>query len=109
LINYVEFLQGLQKDVFVPRLQVADRLLAAHFSLSEEEFKYTWNCIFPESASQKQTRFKDTSEYLKNLTESGIVSRESALDKAKEEGLVNKDATIGTDPNKTPIGAKDAK
>lgn len=109
LINYVEFLQGLQKDVFVPRLKVADRLLAKHFGLKEEEFKYEWNCIFPESSGQKQVRFKDTSEYLKNLVEAGIVSVDSALAKAKEEGLVDDDATVGINPNTIkPIGANNA-
>jgi len=73
LINYVEFLQGLQKDVFVSRLKVVDRLVAAHYGLKEEDFKYEWNCIFPESASQKQERHKTSSETLKNLTESGII------------------------------------
>ena len=109
LINYVEFLQGLQKDVFVPRLGVADRLLAAHFSIDEAGFKYEWNCIFPESASQKQTRFKDTSEYLKNLVLAGITDGASALEVAKKEGMVLDSAVVGTDPNKNPIGDKDAK
>ena len=109
LINYVEFLQGLQKDVFVPRLKVADRLMAAHFGLDEDDFKYTWNCIFPESASQRQTRFKDTSEYLMNLVSSGICSAESALEVAKKEGLVFEEAQTGTNPNENPIGATNAK
>ena len=107
LINYVEFLQGLQKDVFVPRLKVVDRLLAANFSLKEEEFKYEWNCIFPESASQKQTRYKDTSEWLKNLVEAGITSNASALDVAKKEGMLPEDAVVGILPTK-PKETKDA-
>lgn len=105
LINYVEFLQGLQKDVFVPRLKVVDRLLAANFGLDESEFEYEWNCIFPESASQKQTRFKDTSEYLKNLVDSGICSALSALEEAISEGLLKEGATVGT-PLKPSTGAK---
>ena len=106
LINYVEFLQGLQKDVFVPRLKVADRLLAAHFNLDEEEFSYEWNCIFPESASQKQTRYVSTSEWLKNLVESGICSPASALDIAKKEGMLNDAAKVGTLPTTKPKGDK---
>lgn len=98
LINYVEFLQGLQKDVFVPRLKIVDRLIAANFGLKEEEFKYKWNCIFPESASQKQTRYKDTSEWLKNLVSAGITSSESALEVAKEEGMLPESAVVGKLP-----------
>ena len=60
LINYIETLQGLHKDVFVPRLGVIDKLLAA---LAE------------------------------------IIAY----------GGVNKDATVGDDPNKLPQGTKDAK
>ena len=100
LINYIEFLQGLQKDIFEPRLQVIDLILSRHFGIPEEEMEYTWKCIFPESESQKRDRHKIQSDTLVNLTTSGILSRESALAEAKVMGLVNKDATLGEDPNK---------
>jgi hypothetical protein len=104
LINYVEMLQGQQKDVFDPRLKTMDKLLAAHFGIPE--FEYEWKCIFPESASQKQDRLGTQVEWLARLTESGIVSRESALQQAKDCGIVEDDATIGTDPKPTPtVGA----
>ncbi len=104
LVNYIETLQGLHKDVFVPRLGVVDTLLAAHYGLEEEDFKYTWNCIFPESAAQKATRMKDNDERICRLVETGIVSRESALEEVKKYGSVSKEATVGDDPNKQPTG-----
>tara|TARA_R110000737_G_scaffold80720_4_gene112998 strand:+ start:1568 stop:2881 length:1314 start_codon:yes stop_codon:yes gene_type:complete len=102
LINYVEFLQGLQKDVFVPRLKTVDFLLAKHFALPEEDFKYEWNCIFPESASQKQDRLNVQVEWLVALTTAGIMSRESALQQAISEGIVTEEAKLGDDPAPPP-------
>tara|TARA_B110000908_G_C10132279_1_gene392785 strand:- start:29 stop:673 length:645 start_codon:yes stop_codon:yes gene_type:complete len=102
LINYVEFLQGLQKDVFVPRLKTVDFLLAKHFALPEEDFKYEWNCIFPESASQKQDRLNVQVEWLVALTTAGIMSRESALQQAIDEGIVTEEAKLGDDPAPPP-------
>jgi hypothetical protein len=100
LVNYIETLQGLHKDIFVPRLKVVDKLLSAHFGLDEEEFKYEWNCIFPESASQKAQRYKDYGEYISGLVSTGVLSEESGLQQLKDYGCVDKDATVGTNPNK---------
>lgn len=102
LINYIELLQGLQKDVFAPRLKLVDHLMAAHFEMDIEQFKYKWGCIFPESASQKTEREKNKAETLGVLTDSGIISRESALEEAKLAGIVSKDAKVGQDPNPAP-------
>lgn len=99
-INYVEFLQGLQKDIFVPRLLVIDLLLSKHFGI--DEFDYEWNCIFPESASQKQERYGTTVEWMTKLVETGILSRESALKEVVKSGLVCKDSTLGENPNTNP-------
>lgn len=109
-INYVEFLQGLQKDIFDKRVDVVDRLMSIHFQIPLEDFEYKWKCIFPESATQKQEREKTESEKLATLTDAGILSRESALKQAKLSGLVDSDATVGDNPNPpTPtLGAKDA-
>jgi phage-related protein (TIGR01555 family) len=99
LINYVEFLSGLQKDIFKPRLKVVDILLSAHFGISEEEFDYDWCCIFPESAAQKQERIGNKVEWLARLCESGILKRESALNEVKDCGIVSKEAELGENPN----------
>ncbi len=100
LVNYIETLQGLHKDIFVPRLKVVDKLLAAHFGIDEDKFKYEWKCIFPESAAQKAERLTKFSEGVVSITEAGIISRSSALDELKTYGCVSKDAVVGDDPNK---------
>jgi len=110
LVNYIETLQGLHKHIFVPRLKVVDRLLSAHYGIEEEEFKYEWNCIFPESAAQKAERETKKIEGISEMVESGILSRESGLVELKTYGCVSKDATVGTDPNLNKMnGANNAK
>lgn len=108
LVNYIETLQGLHKDVFVPRLEIVDTLLAANYGLNVDDFKYEWNCIFPESAAQKASRMKDKTESIKGLTEAGILSRESALEELQNYGAVSKTAKVGEDPNKQ-VGDNNAK
>lgn len=106
LINYVEMLMGLQKDIFDPRLVRVDALLAADAGIAP--FEYEWSCIFPESASQKQDRLNTQAGWLATFADSGIISRESALTEAKLHGMVSEDATVGEDPNPAPTitGAK---
>mgnify|MGYP001401138100 CR=1 FL=1 len=70
--------------------------------VSEEGFKYEWNCIFPESAAQKAERLRLKSEEMLNYTTAGILSPESALAELKAYGSVSKDAVVGIDPNKLP-------
>lgn len=101
LINYIELLQGLQKDIFEPRLKIVDTLLAAHYGMDLKEFKYKWGDIFPESASQKADRLDKVTDRMCKATEAGILSRESALDELKKEGVVGKDAKIGELPKPT--------
>jgi len=111
LVNYIETLQGLHKDIFVPRLRVVDKLLAAHFALPEEELDYEWGCIFPESAGQKATRQKDESEQICRLVETGILSKESGLKEIVDKGIVDKTAQVGLNPVEVSkeTGVKDAK
>lgn len=100
LVNYIETLQGLHKDIFVPRLKVVDKLLSAHYGLEEKDFAYEWNCIFPESAAQKAIRQKDYAEHICRLVETGVLSEESGLDQMKSYGCIDKDATVGLNPNR---------
>lgn len=111
LVNYIETLQGLHKDIFVPRLKVVDKLLAAHYDIDEEKFAYEWNCIFPESAAQKAERMTKKAEGVVLIVEAGIMSRESGLKELQTYGCVSQDAEVGSDPNenKPKIGANDAK
>lgn len=108
LVNYIETLQGFHKSIYDPRLIVVDKLLAAHYSLPDEEFNYEWNCIFPESALQKADREKTHQEGIVLVVEAGILSRESALEELKTYGSISKEAKVGTDPNKQ-TGAPSAK
>lgn len=103
LVNYIETLQGMHKDVFDPRLGVVDKLLAAHFGLEEEGFEYEWNCIFPESAAQKAIRLKDFAEHICRLVETGVLSEESGLIEMQKYGCVSSEATVGTNPNKIKL------
>jgi phage-related protein (TIGR01555 family) len=111
LVNYIETLQGLHKDIFVPRLKVVDRILSAHFGIPEEEFEYEWNCIFPESAAQKAIRQKDYAEHICRLVETGVLSEESGLIQMQEYGCISLTATVGTNPNKVKLttGGSDVK
>ncbi len=104
LVNYIETLQGLHRDVYDPRLKVMDMLMAAHFGLKEEQFKYEWKCIFPESSAQKAERCKAKSEEMATLTDAGILSRESALAELINYGSVSSASKVGDDPNKSITG-----
>ena len=109
LVNYIETLQGLHKDVFDPRLGVVDKLLAAHFGIDEEEFGYEWNCIFPESSGQKALRYKDFGKNISELVQAGVLSEESGLQELKDYGCVSTTAEVGTNPNKIKqTGGNDA-
>jgi len=101
LINYIELLQGLQKDVFEPRLKVMDSLLSAHYGLDIKKFEYEWGCIFPESASQKAEREDKHVDWICKLVEAGVLSRESALQNVKDEHILSTEATLGEKPDKT--------
>ncbi|RLB95192.1 MAG: DUF1073 domain-containing protein, partial [Deltaproteobacteria bacterium] len=107
LINYIEMLQGMQTDIFEARLALVDQLLSRHYGIPEEDFKYTWGCIFPESTAQKAVRQKDSAEWICKLADSGVISRESGLDEAKRMDLVSKDAKVGEAPK--PAAAAPAK
>lgn len=104
LVNYIETLQGLHRDVYDPKLKVMDKLMAAHFGLKEDQFEYEWKCIFPESSAQKAERCKAKSEEMATLTDAGIISRESALAELINYGSVSSTSKVGDDPNKSKTG-----
>ncbi len=98
LVNYIETLQGLHKDIFVPRLKVVDKLLAAHYGIDETEFEYEWNCIFPESAAQRTDRQAKKIESVSLMVTSGLLNLESGLDELKEHECVLASAVVGVLP-----------
>ena len=99
LVNYIETLQGLHKDVYDPRIGTVDTLLAAHFGLKEEDFEYTWKCIFPESAGQLAERQRVKQLGIAQLADSGVLSRESGLQELKDYGCISNEAKVGDNPN----------
>jgi phage-related protein (TIGR01555 family) len=99
VVNYAEMLQQKQKAIYDPRLKKIDFLVARHFGLDESVMEYDWACVFPESEGEKEDRLNVKATSLGILADSGIVSRESALQEAKDAGLVSESATVGQDPN----------
>lgn len=99
MINYLDMLEGQQKSKLSPRLKYLDPIVAKHFGIEGDSFSFKWNCTFPESREQKIEGESRVSESLCNMVNSGILSRESALNEAKCKGLVEETATVGSDPN----------
>ena len=100
VVNYSESLIQKQNMIFKPRLKRIDELLAIHFGMDKKEFKYNFKCVFPESKGEEADRMNTTSLSLSALADSGIISRESALEEAIKKGIISKDAKVGEDPNK---------
>ena len=101
LVNYIETLNGEHIAKFDPRLIVVDKLLSAHFGLPIEDFKYEWNCIFPESALEKSSRITNRVESVCKLVETGIISLESGLEELKHGKCVLESAVKGELPSES--------
>lgn len=99
VVNYAESLIEKQEAIFKPRLKIVDKLLAAHYGLDPKSMKYRFRCVFPESQGEKEDRLNTKATSLGILADSGIISRESALQEAKDADLVSDIATVGQDPN----------
>jgi len=95
LINYIEFLMGMQVSKFDPKLGIIDAVLQKHYGV--ESWEYEWNCIFPESALQREERISKTTDQLCKLVDSGILSREDALDVIRENNFY--DIKLGAVPS----------
>lgn len=99
VVNYAESLIEKQLSIFAPRLKVVDKLIEAHYGLPEGSMKYTFKCVFPESKGEAEDRMNVKATSLGILADSGIISRDSALQEAKDAGLISQAATVGADPN----------
>lgn len=95
LNNYIDLITGAQNSVFDPRLEVVDRLLQAHYGIPE--YSYEWNCVFPESALQKEDRRNKLADSLNKLVTGGILSPEGANRVLKEEHIFG-DIDLGAPP-----------
>ena len=89
LNNYIDLLTGLQRAIFKPKLKVIDALIQAHYSLPK--YKYEFNCIFPESKTQRAERIKKTIEPIQMLVDSFIITQKDA------QMLINKEQLFGHD------------
>ena len=89
LNNYIDLLTGLQRAIFKPKLKVIDTLIQAHYSIPK--YKYEFNCIFPESKTQRAERIKKTIEPIQMLVDSFIITQKDA------QMLINKELLFGHD------------
>jgi len=106
LVNYIEFLTGLQTSVFDPRLEIIDAILQKHFGI--KEWDYEWNCIFPESSAQKAERELNIVQQLKDLVEAGIITREVALEALKNTKMFGA-LDLGSSPTTEQFVAQQGK
>lgn len=101
LNNYIDLLQGIQEIEYAPRLKVIDKILCAHFGIAE--FTYEWNCVFPESATQRQDRECKLLESIAKLVEDRIISPEAAHKIMVDKGLFTVEQ-LGSVPTQIPVG-----
>lgn len=95
LVNYVQMLQGLQRRLYNPLLKQLDPIICKHYGI--EEFKYKWNCIFPESSGEKAERYNNMIQAMAQAVEGRLVSVEEARAVLKDE-----DIFCDIDPDKVP-------
>lgn len=108
LNNYIDLIQGLQRAIFKPKLITIDKLIQAHYGI--EPYKYKFNCVFPESLTQKAERVKKTIEPITMLVESLIITREDAQQLIIDEQIYGTDRVFQKPPAITETqGNKDAK
>lgn len=72
LNNYIDLLIGYQENNFGPRLETIDAVLQAHFGIPE--YTYEWQCIFPESAMQRQERESKLMDSLTKAVKEGAIT-----------------------------------
>lgn len=99
LNNYVDLIRQKQKSVFDKRLRVMDKILAAHAGIAD--FKYTWNCAFPESALQKEERRNKLADTVSKLVSAGVITGDAGISVLENERLFG-DLKLGTAPEFAP-------
>lgn len=102
LVNYIDLLASIQKMEYEPKLKILDAIIQAHFGL--DEWTYTWRCIFPESAAQKEAKEKDTITSLVALVVAGILTPEAAQKILYTKNIYSKE-DMGETPKGPPPGA----
>ena len=102
LVNYIDLLAAIQKMEYEPKLIILDTIIQAHFGI--QPWKYTWRCIFPESAAQKEAKDKDTIASLVLLVTAGVLTPEAAQKILFTKNVYSKE-DMGAVPTGPPPGA----
>jgi phage-related protein (TIGR01555 family) len=102
LVNYVDLLVGVQVRMYEPRLTIIDEIIQKHCGLGP--WKYEWNCIYPESAAQKEERDSDTIESIVALVVAGVITAQAAQNILVTKGIFSRE-DLGAVPTAPPAGA----
>lgn len=102
MVNYINTLEAIQRMMYGPRLKRLDKIIQAHFSLPE--WKYKWNCLFPESMQEKEAREKDSIESIVQLVEVGVLTPEAAQNILYTKNIFTKE-DMGATPTKPAPGS----
>ena len=102
LNNYSDMLEGEQAENFDPRLEVIDKLIAAHCGLPPIE--YEWVSPFPESALTKEERRKTLSEALNLLVTGGVLTGDTAIKVLESEHVFKLESLGKAPPPPAPTG-----
>lgn len=102
LNNYIDLLKGIQMCEYCPRLHKIDKVLQAHFGIGE--WGYEWNCVFPESAIQRQQRHSELMDSLAKLVKEGAISPEAANNIIIANEIATKEQ-LGEVPKNKPANA----
>ena len=103
LNNYIDLLKGIQITEYGTNLMVLDKVIQAHFKL--EPYTYEWNCIFPESATQKQERECKLLDSLARLAKEGAISNQAIHTLIIKAGIATKEE-LGAPPPMKDQGEK---
>ena len=102
LNNYIDLLTGFQESCYSPRLEIIDKVLQAHFGIPE--YTYEWNCIFPESATQKQERESKLIDSLTKAVKEGAITAQAAHNILIKRDIFTAEE-LGTPPEHKPANA----
>ena len=95
LNNYVQMLQSLQHSKFNPLLKQLDPIICKHYGI--EQYKYKWNCLFPESSLEKAER----SLVLLQAAREAIESQSLSIEETRQF-LADSEVFKYIDPAKVP-------
>lgn len=98
--QYVDTLEGIQENVFTPRIDLIDEILQIDGGVAP--WTYEWECLFPESAVKETEREASRIDSVTVLVDSGIITTETALAILKAEGIFGA-VDLGSAPTDLPV------